>query len=264
VTAILLPYGLNRLLPAFRARVRAKLESNLKRLTKRKQTASRSFQLQSYILKHLNTITSPSPLHALTLTVFYFTGSYYELSKRVWGVRYIFTKKIGPSEARIGYEVLGVLLVLQIAVQSWIHLHQTLTTVASSPAHGLRPLQGSAAVLEHGVEVSLDDNAYTSNNALLVSETAAGGMAISVEAATHTPAAREPRVQLTDKEAFRWIGSEQQRRCTLCLEELKDPSVAQCGHVFCWGCIGDWVREKPECPLCRRSCAVQHILPLRC
>jgi peroxin-10 len=60
-----------------------------------------------------------------------------------------------------------------------------------------------------------------------------------------------------------WIKGQQQRKCTLCLEELKDPAATQCGHVFCWTCIGDWVREKPECPLCRRAAMAQHILPLR-
>jgi peroxin-10 len=59
-----------------------------------------------------------------------------------------------------------------------------------------------------------------------------------------------------------WIKG-QNRKCTLCLEELKDPSVVGCGHVFCWACIGDWVREKAECPLCRREVAMQHVLPLR-
>ncbi|KAF3348846.1 ABC transporter G family member 21 [Verticillium dahliae VDG2] len=54
-----------------------------------------------------------------------------------------------------------------------------------------------------------------------------------------------------------------QRKCTLCLEPMRDPAATGCGHVFCWSCIGDWVREKPECPLCRREALVQHILPLR-
>lgn len=261
LTAILLPYSLNRLLPSIRARIRTKLEHNLRRLTKHKQHTSLSYKFQSYLLKHLATITSPSPIHALTLTVFYFTGSYYQLSKRLWGLRYIFTKKTGPSEARIGYEVLGVLLVLQVAVQSWIHLHSAVVA-SRTPDHAASTLLGGTAVLEHGVEVSLDENSYTANSELLL-DAATGSGTLDIEKATNTPVLSVPRIELKGDDVMAWIKGAQQRRCTLCLDELKDPSATQCGHVFCWTCIGDWVREKPECPLCRRGCLAQHILPLR-
>lgn len=262
LTAILLPYSLNRLLPSFRARIRAKLERNLRRLSKDQQQSSRSYKFQSYILRHLAAITSPSPIHAATLTVFYFTGSYYQLSKRLWGLRYIFTKKIGESEARIGYEVLGVLLVLQIAVQSWIHLNSTVAEF-SQPAHSANSHPGSTALLDNGVEVSLNENSFTSSNELLLDASTGAGSTINIERAMHTPVLGVPRVELKGDDVMAWIKGAQQRRCTLCLEDLKDPSATQCGHVFCWTCIGDWVREKPECPLCRRGCLAQHILPLR-
>ncbi|PHH73418.1 hypothetical protein CDD83_4753 [Cordyceps sp. RAO-2017] len=86
---------------------------------------------------------------------------------------------------------------------------------------------------------------------------------VDIAAATHTPVAAAPRFDLARDETMAYIKGRQQRKCTLCLEELRDPSATQCGHVFCWDCIGDWVREKPECPLCRREAMVQHILPLR-
>lgn len=263
LSAILLPYGLNKILPTFRAKLRHRLERNLRRMVKHNHTKSYSFRLQSYILSHLSTLTSPSPIHALTLTIFYFTGSYYELSKRLWGLRYIFTKAIQPSEARIGYEVLGVLLVLQISVQSWIHLHNTLLAGRAHPVYHAQTLMGSSAVLESGVEVSLNDQAFSSNTDVLLETALPSGTSINIAKATHTPALKHPRIHLEAAETMAWIKGSQQRRCTLCLEGLKDPSATQCGHVFCWTCIGDWVREKPECPLCRRACLVQHILPLR-
>jgi peroxin-10 len=258
VTSILLPYSLNRVLPSFRSRIRTKLESNLRKLSRNKQQASRSFKIQSYLLNHLATITSPSPIHALTLTIFYFTGSYYQLSKRIWGLRYIFTKRIAPSEARVGYEVLGVLLVLQITVQTWLHLHSTLRSPTPANAEAI---MGSNVMLSSGVEINLDPN---TNNELLFESSFSSPQHTGAEVGkvTHTSVLAGPRYDLRDEKVMTWVKG-QQRKCTLCLEELKDPSVVGCGHVFCWACIGDWVREKPECPLCRRGVLGQHILPLR-
>ena len=262
LTCIILPYSLTKVLPSFRSRIRTKLESNLRRLSRQKQQSSSSYKLQNYLLTHLQTITSPSPIHALTLTVFYFTGSYYQLSKRLWGLRYIFTKRIAPSEARVGYEVLGVLLVLQMSVQTWMHLHNTLQTPAPANAN---ILAGGSAVLDGGVEVSLDPNAYTTNNELLFESTepVIQHSAEEIGKSTHTQVLDRPRYDLREDKVMGWIKGMQNRKCTLCLEGLKDPSAAQCGHVFCWSCISDWVREKPECPLCRREVLAQHILPLR-
>ena len=264
ITSVLLPYSLNRMLPSFRSRLRSKLEANLRRLSRQNQQKSWSYRIQSYILTHLSTITSPSPLHALTLTVFYFSGAYYQLSKRLFGLRYIFTKRIGPSEARVGYEVLGVLLVLQIAVQGWLHLHSTWRSLEDPPAIAdAGRMAGGSAMLEGGAEVSLDPNAYSTNNGILIETGPVHLSSSNIEKATHTPVLADPRYHLKDENVMGWIKGQQQRKCTLCLEELKDPAATQCGHVFCWTCIGDWVREKPECPLCRRGAMVQHILPLR-
>ncbi|KAH8602639.1 peroxisome biosynthesis protein-like protein [Bisporella sp. PMI_857] len=259
LTSILLPYSLNRILPSFRTRIRAKLESNLRKLRRQKQQMSYSYRFQSYILTHLATITSPSPLHALTLTIFYFTGSYYQLSKRIWGLRYIFTKRIGESEARDGYEVLGVLLVLQITVQGWLHLQSTLQSQV--PAN-TGQLMGGSAMLEGGVEVSLDPAAFSANNELLI-ESSAPRSASDIGKVTHTEVLDNPRYDLRDNETTMGYIKGQNRKCTLCLEGLKDPSAAGCGHIFCWECIAEWVREKPECPLCRRDVGISHILPLR-
>ncbi|KAG9245978.1 Pex12 amino terminal region-domain-containing protein [Calycina marina] len=260
LTAILLPYSVNKILPSFRTRIRGKLESNLRKLSRQKQEKSYTFRFQSYILDHLSTITSPSPIHALTLTTFYFTGSYYQLSKRLWGLRYIFTKKIGESEARDGYEVLGVLLVLQMTVQGWLHLHSTLQrNTAANPAQTIAPL----VMLEDGVQLSLGPAALTTNNELLLEMPMEQQSPSIIASIAHTEVLDRPRYDLRDNETIMNYIKGQNRKCTLCLEGLKDPSAAGCGHVFCWECIAEWVREKPECPLCRREIGLSHILPLR-
>lgn len=269
LSCILGPYFLGKALPKLRRRVRAKLEANLRRYGRSHMKAQQEggkqvgrplgMRVQNYILENLDTITSPSPVYALSLATFYFSGSYYHLSKRIWGLRYIFTRQVQETDARIGYEVLGVLLVLQMAVQGYLHLHGTMTSADSSTALPV----GTSALVGGGAEVSLDPNAYSANNALLFDASSPPVAASSdLQKWTHTPANDKPKYELDNEETMGWIGGGN-RKCTLCLEEMKDPSVTTCGHVFCWTCIGDWAREKPECPLCRQSCLVQHVLPLR-
>lgn len=267
LTTILLPYSLNRLLPSLRRKLRARLELSLRRSAK-KPDSSKSLHyiraIQSYLLENLDTITSPSPIYAVSLALFYFSGAYYQLGKRIWGLRYIFTRRVEPSEQRVGYEVLGVLLVLQLGVQAYTHMHSTVSHSGSLANIGT--LGGGTAVLGHGVEVSLDPQAYSSNNALLFesdTNTGADRDHGKLEKMIHTPVIEEPRYKLVDRDLMQWIPTKQQRKCTLCLEELKDPSVTTCGHVFCWNCIGEWLMERPECPLCRSQVHKQHVLPLR-
>ncbi|KAK5173386.1 peroxisome biogenesis factor 10 [Saxophila tyrrhenica] len=272
LSSVLLPYLLSRFLPAFRRRLRAKLESTLQREhrrrasspTRSKQPRSKAFHLQEYILKHLDAITSPSPIYALSLAIFYFSGAYYALSKRAAGLRYIFTRKLTDSDQRVGYEVLGVLLVLQMLVQGYLHVQDTFrnvrTTNLPSNASGAA---GGSAVIDGGVEISTDETI----SAPLLFETHHGSDPANQQEhmarITHTPMPQPHRYDLNDGEVMQWIDGKQQRKCTLCLEPMKDPSVTTCGHVFCWTCVTDWLREQPMCPLCRQNALVQHVLPLR-
>ncbi|GAW16031.1 hypothetical protein ANO14919_054530 [Xylariales sp. No.14919] len=293
--SILLPYGLAKLLPVIRARLRARLQRNLARAEARVHsdanpsdlkggrkpaTQTWSYKLQTYLLANLSTLTSPAPVHALSLALFYFSGSYYELAKRLTGLRYVFTSRAQTGDAgeptadRAGYELLGVLLVVQMGVQAYLHVRSTLASFSAASRPAAREWNGGGG----SVNVSLDEHAYSANNAILLTEMGTPGTGagqatrVDVAAVTHTPspvkaaggtAGDGVRYDLASEDAMRWIKGAQQRKCTLCLEELKDPAATQCGHVFCWACIGDWVREKPECPLCRREAMVQHILPLR-
>ena len=272
LSSVLLPYILTRYLPAFRRRLRAKLEATLKRKHRRRESSpSRSnkprslvFHLQEYMVKHLDAITSPSPIYALSLATFYFSGAYYMLSKRLLGLRYIFTRKLTESDQRVGYEVLGILLLLQMLVQGYIHIQDTMrnvrTTNLPSNASGVA---GGTAIIDGGVEIGMDETI----SAPLLFETHHGSDPANQKAhlskMTNTPLPQPHRYDLNESEVMQWIDGKQQRKCTLCLEPMKDPSVTTCGHVFCWTCVTDWLREQPMCPLCRQSALMQHVLPLR-
>ncbi|KAJ5938219.1 hypothetical protein N7454_004561 [Penicillium verhagenii] len=264
LSSILVPWWLQRLLPALRKRVRNKLERSIARQQLRatqqqisglaskpnthnqnnnNKAVSKPFftklRIQQYILDHLDSMTSVSPIYALSIATFYFTGTYYHLSKRIWRLRYVFTKKIDENEARIGYEVLGVLMVLQAAVQGFLHVRKIGESMNNAHAEGSE----AEAVSSQG-----------------------GAVIASIQNPASVPllSASSPRYDLDeDPGAVAWIPDGQQRKCTLCLEAFKDPSVTTCGHVFCWVCVRDWVREKPECPLCRQEVLLSKVLPLR-
>lgn len=270
-SSTLLPYLASLLLPRFRTRLRAVLQARLSSLARQNQTKTAGYRIQRYLLAYLTPLTSGSHFQAVTLAVFYFSGAYYTLSKRLLGLRYVFTTRSRAEPGagdRVGYEVLGVLLVVQLAVRAWLHLRATVVHGGAEAE-----LETEAAIRERAgraqAVVSLDDNAYASNTELLPAGASGGGSQrslVEIGAATHTPVAKGGSARFDlgrDEAVMGWIKGRQQRTCTLCLEGLKDPAATQCGHVFCWQCIGDWVREKPECPLCRREAMVQHILPLR-
>ncbi|OAA42563.1 RING-1 like protein [Metarhizium rileyi] len=260
-STILLPYLVGRTLPSLRGRLRSLINRRLDTLRRTGKHAGREARLWEYTADHLPSLTSAAPLQAATLALFYFNGTYYELSKRLLGLRYVFARAVPDSPDRGGYEVLGVLLLVQLAVQTYLHARSTLSASASASATSTTPRRPP----DTNVDVSLDHaNSYAANNDLLPElGPSPRETRLDMALATHTPAAPSPRFDLADGKTMAYIKGAQQRKCTLCLDELKDPAATQCGHVFCWECIGDWVREKPECPLCRREAMVQHVLPLR-
>jgi peroxin-10 len=263
-SVVFAPWMLAKSLPVLRRKIRAKLEHNIERAQRKISSAqSRSIKFQEYVLEHLDSLTSLNPIYALSLATFYFTGSYYHLSKRLFGLRYIFTKQIAPSEARVGYEVLGVLLIMQMAVQSTLYMRETFFTHSSVEPGSAATSQPATAMVGDGIELPLR-GAYDSVGGNLLGDVEVEAhMPKGLATTTATAILDHPRYSLDEPDLMKWIPEGQQRKCTLCLEPFRDPSVTTCGHVFCWTCIQDWVREKAECPLCRQVVLTQKILPLR-
>ena len=48
--------------------------------------------------------------------------------------------------------------------------------------------------------------------------------------------------------------------CTVCLEEIIDPIITNCCHVFCRGCITHIVQTLKNCPICRKPLAEGDIM----
>ena len=272
------PWLLSKALPALRRKLRQKLERTTARARQKleqqkaysgkSQALPRSLQFQEYILNHLDSLTSLSPIYALSLAAFYFSSSYYHISKRIFHLRYIFSKKLAPNEQRVGYEVLGVLLVLQLAVQTTLHVRETFFSNSpeqSQIEEGVAMKSAQPVQVGGGIELPMGGDTLLLSD-LDLHSTMHHPPSSTFEKNTNTPNVdpnENPHYHLMNEDVMSWIPAGQQRKCTLCLEAFKDPSVTTCGHVFCWTCVQDWVREKAECPLCRTSIQGNKVLPLR-
>lgn len=53
------------------------------------------------------------------------------------------------------------------------------------------------------------------------------------------------------------------KKCVLCLEPRENTSSTQCGHLFCWNCIMDWLDQKEQCPVCREPLSKSSVVFLK-
>ncbi|GAV04811.1 hypothetical protein RvY_15033 [Ramazzottius varieornatus] len=58
-------------------------------------------------------------------------------------------------------------------------------------------------------------------------------------------------------------GGEAGPDCAMCKGPRTDPTLAPCGHVFCWECAAHWFSTHAECPHCRTKGNAAGLILLR-
>ncbi|GMG29141.1 unnamed protein product [Ambrosiozyma monospora] len=187
----------------------------------------------------------------LHLALFYFFGEYYQFGKRLFGLRYALghdssrepNGQLQQQQKKRGYEFLGLLIIFQIFFKNAHNLKQLWITLRANTS----------------IETPTDtnrENKQNKNNNLVY------GLADNRKSNSAIESDHSNAIELSDPNVLPYI-PEHSRNCMLCLCEMTDPTCASCGHVFCWGCILDWCKERQECPLCRASVKQASLLPLR-
>ena len=182
----------------------------------------------------------------LHVALFYFHGQFYLISKRVFGLRYAFGHNkdaLKLENSLNNYSILGLIIFLQYSVKALLLIKENGDEKRRKQKLDEEKDQEARELAERG-EVARKEAKFALIN-----------MVQKIETEKYT-------TDLSDPKCLEYI-PENSRACMLCLLTMVNPSAALCGHIFDWECIVDWVREHPECPLCRQGCMEKDLIPLR-
>lgn len=221
---VFLPYLISRLVRKLRAR--------------REEDQS---WMSTFLSNYTNVIDTITNIH---VALFYFEGLFYSISKRLTGLRYVFghNKDADKLQKTGNYSVLGGIILIQFAVKMLIKIKQySENRSLPQEATDSGPRQKGYIDDIASLQQLLEAQELIKRNDVI---------------------AQNVTIDLSDDTLLPYIPSSS-RSCMLCLSLMVNPAAANCGHMFCWECIVGWVREHPECPLCRQVCMEQNLLPLR-
>ena len=219
------------------------------------------------------------------LALFYLSGPYYTLAHRLIKADYVYASTQRPSSQPLSYEILGMLLAVQLLIKLGLSIRR-INFPAPASSDGTNAARASAETkrvepvslkIDGAVVPPLGDShrKVSSSNVTNVPLVYAdpdvsasperlglGPIRTESEKQAFDLAQTAVRTKTVQMEAI----ADEVLRCTLCMDrrepENGSSAVTQCGHVFCWTCIEEWLKEKADCPLCRQAVHVSRVLPV--
>jgi len=100
-----------------------------------------------------------------------------------------------------------------------------------------------------------------SNKALVSAPATGANKALQNKASSSTQASTQSNgVSTFVQETIESLKNNQLAPCCVCLEEIVDPVVTDCCHVFCKGCISHVIEKLKSCPICRKTLTMADII----
>lgn len=156
------------------------------------------------------------------LMMFYWTGQYYAIGDRMLQIRRVQTSR-GDSPP-VGVRILAVVIAVQILADVIRLVKQRLRSLSAAASSSGRTWTWKnliSTILTGNVNDivgnDVDDGAHENYSNGQTNEGNSSGV--------------------TQQQRHSMRSS---KKCTLCLEQVLNPTVTRCGHVFCWECICNW------------------------
>ncbi|CAN8004314.1 unnamed protein product [Ixodes hexagonus] len=83
--------------------------------------------------------------------------------------------------------------------------------------------------------------------------TEGGNASASIGATVASPISKVERGEASPERPSSRDSSSPENTCAICLGKPENKSFTDsCFHTFCFGCLAEWAKLKPECPLCKQ------------
>ena len=171
-------------------------------------------------------------VHRLHLALFFLSARYVSLAHRVAGLRFAHLRVDMPG-SRPSYTGLGVLLIVQLAATAAVKAWQAFG--------GWRERKR-----RREEEVARGS----------------GHEAVQVRNAIQQRMAEEKVDEADEADDSSDDQHSEAPQCILHLGPVRHATATECGHVYCWSCIAECCKQKPECPLCRTPITLDNLLLL--